>query len=211
MARATRDQLNGELATLGAKFTSKLAELAAHSSSGNSAGVKRVLDLLKSTSTVAYDSVANMQSMAGIQGVSGDQLMDFSYRALQRMNKEFDIQVEKLNEELEKSEEVEDKSKEVSGKLANTTRSSRVGAVSASNPVAFPADGLLVAKEVEGQAAKARQVSKAEAKKSGMGDVIDKCSQVPQFPSQLADAFSSFDVPNPPSNLANFDSDVFNF
>ena len=197
MARATRDQLNGELATLGAKFTSKLAELAAHSSSGNSAGVKRVLDLLKSTSTVAYDSVANMQSLAGIQGVSGDQLMD--------------IQVEKLNEELEKSEEVEDKSKEVSGKLANTTRSSRVGAVSASNPVVFPADGLLVAKEAEGQAAKARQVSKAEAKKSGMGDVIDKCSQVPQFPSQLAAAFSSFDVPNPPSNLANFDSDVFDF
>ena len=216
MARPTKAELNTELGILAAKFASKLLELTAASAPGptnNPPKVKRLLALLDATYKVAQSSVTNMQNLASVRGVGGDHLMDFALRSIKRMNKEFDNQVEKTNKEIEAVEEAENKSKETAGKISRAATVANTGAVVGTVPVIFnPAGTVLLAQgTAEGAAAKVAETGKAAAQMTQSADLINKCRNVGQMPSQLSGVFDAFNVPEADPGTVNFGSDVFNF
>jgi hypothetical protein len=213
MARPTKAELNTELGLLAAKFASKLVELTTASSTNNAPKVKRLLALLDATYKVAESSVTNMQNLSSIQGVGGDHLMDFAYRSIQRMNKEFDNQVEKTNKELEAAIEAENKSKEVAGKVSRAATVANTGAVVGTVPVVFNPAGTLMLNQgtAEGAAAQAAETSKAAAQMTQSAGLIDNCRNVGNMPSQLSGVFDAFDAPEPDPGTVNFGNDVFDF
>ena len=213
MARPTKAELNTELGLLAAKFASKLVELTTASSTNNAPKVKRLLALLDATYKVAESSVTNMQNLSSIQGVGGDHLMDFAYRSIQRMNKEFDNQVEMTNKELEAAIEAENKSKEVAGKVSKAATVANTGAVVGTVPVVFNPAGTLMLNQgtAEGVAAKAEETSKAAAQMTQSAGLIDNCRNVGNMPGQLSGVFDAFDAPEPDPGTVNFGSDVFDF
>lgn len=216
MARPTKAELNTELGILAAKFASKLVELTTASAPGptnNPPKVKRLLALLDATYKVAESSVTNMQNLSSVRGVGGDHLMDFAYRSIQRMNKEFDNQVEKTNKELEAVVEAENKSKEVAGNISKAATVANTGAVVGTVPVVFnPAGTVLLAQgTAEGVAAKATETGKAAAQMTQSADLINNCRNVGNMPSQLSGVFDAFNVPEVDPGTVNFGSDVFNF